>query len=129
MKNNFFSKNLKTWMFAHNLGQAQVAVELQMSTSTINKWLTNDKAPKGPALIGVCNYVGISPEDMLYKDLTYQILQDAKYIDNIVADGGDETAMYHARGKLARVTSHLQQVQDQLKMMLLESEKVLESVK
>lgn len=128
-KNNFFSKNLRTWLFAHDKNQAQLGDEIGMTGTAIGKWMLENRPPKGLVLSGFCKHINVDPVEMVNKDLTYQILQDAKYIDNTVADGPDETISYQANSRATQVITHLQHVQTQLKALLSEGEKLLESVK
>lgn len=115
-------------MFAHDTSQATLASSLGTATSTVGKWLTSANPPKGAALRGICTRIGIDPDNMLSKDLTYQILEEAKYTESLLADV-DGSDQYKANSDLTKVVKQLTQVQDQLKTMVLENEKVLESMK
>lgn len=128
-KINYFSKNLKTWLFAHDFTYAVFGEKLKLTGVTIGKWINENRPPKMPTLITVCQIIGISPDEMIEKDLTYQILSDAKYIESVAAESSDRVDVYQENAKLARLLKHLSQVQDELKNMVAEGEKVLESVK
>jgi len=128
-KMNFFSKNLRTWLFAHEKTNAQLGEALGITGTAVGKWINENRVPPLMALRSVCSYINIDPDEFVDKDLTYQILQDAKYIDAIVADGSDGVDQYVSKGKITRLTAHLNHIQEQLKILVSEGEKVLESAK
>jgi len=128
-KKLFFSKNLRTWMFAHDITQTELGEQLGMTGTAIGKWILENRPPKGLILSGLCTHIKIDPVEIMEKDLTYQILEEAKYIESKVAEPSTGELQYENNAKLARLLKHLSQVQDELKTMVAEGEKVLESVK
>lgn len=116
-------------MFAHDKSQLLLGQELGITGTAIGKWLLENRPPKGLILTGLCNHIKLDPVEIIEKDLTYQILQEAHYLEITVAEPANEVKQYERNAKLAQLVKHLTHVQDQLKNMVIEGEKVLESIK
>jgi len=127
-KNTFFSKNLKTWLFAHEMTQNQLGEALNITGTAVGKWINENRPPKGPAFIAVCNHIGLNPEDILNKDLTYQIIQSSNYTDlSMAAEPYDQK--YQENSMIKVLVKHIEDTQEQLKIIEKAGEKVLAAAK
>lgn len=83
----FFSKNLRTWIFMHGQSQAEFAEKIGgIPFQTVSKWLSTERLPEFETLIKISNYMGMTVEDLVKRDMTVDILKKSKYSQNIYDD-------------------------------------------
>lgn len=124
---SFFSKNLKTYLFANDISRADLSKRLGVeSPSTIGKWINENRTPPGPIMRMLENLSGISTEDFINQDLTLKIMKDANYT-NLLAE--PENTSYAENATIKMMAKHISETKDQLKIIEAASEKVLLSLK
>jgi transcriptional regulator with XRE-family HTH domain len=124
---SFFSKNLKTYLFANDITRAALADRLGVeSASTVGKWINHNRTPPGTIMRLLEALSGISTDEFVNQDLTLKIIKDAKYT-TLLAE--PENTDYTENATIKRMARHIEETMEQLRILEKASEKVLESVK
>lgn len=124
---SFFSKNLKTYLFANDISRADLAKQLRVeSASTVGKWINENRSPPGPIMANLETLSGITADEFINQDLTLKIIREAKYT-NLLAEPDPGT--YTENATIKRLTKHITDTMEHLRILEDASSKVLESVK
>ncbi len=127
-KMNFFSKNLRTWLFAHEKTNAQLGEALGITGTAVGKWINENRVPPRMALRSVCSYINIDPGEFVEKDMTYEIIKASNYTDTIMV-GEPAEGKYMENATIKMLTRHIEETQEQLKLIEQAGERVLQSAK
>ena len=60
-----FAKNLNDFMSMNGFKQADLARHMNVSTATAAKWCTGQTMPRIDKIQSICNWLGVSKEDLL----------------------------------------------------------------
>lgn len=121
----FFSKNLKTYLFAFEITQDELARLLGNTGQALGKWIKENRTPPTPTLNQLATILEVSPEDLVNKDLTYHFMAKANNLPMLAADKVDG---YQSPEWKAAMKTHLQSVQDQLRKIIQDNDKIMESM-
>lgn len=126
---SFFSKNLKTYLFANDLSAKELSGQLGYGArSTVQKWIKEGTVPGATVLKLVADLMHVSMDDLMGKDLTHYIIETSGYTTSgMVAD--TESTIYRDNAKLRMSINHIQSVQTKLQELVADNEKVLEAVR
>jgi len=124
-KPNFFSKNLRAYLFAYRLEREQIAKLLKVTTQTVSRWILDNRAPSGLQVDGAAANMGVSAEALMNKDLTLHFLQQSGYIkiadaDNLVAEPNGSYDKYSSK-----IIAHLERQQVNLESMMESNQELL----
>lgn len=128
----FFSKNLRSWLFAHDTTHEQLAQRLGVkSISTIGRWTKDNNPPPGPSLLGLANLMGYTTDELLYQDLTWRIIQESPYMPegSTVAEKEWAYGVTADKQSLQECVAYIRNVQDQLRSIIVDGDRILEAVK
>lgn len=126
-KNIFFAKNLKTYLFAHEVTHEDLAGRLGLkSHGTVGRWINENRVPPGPTLQSISAITGIDSSDFVNTDLTWHIITKSNYT-SLLAEPG--SSVYSDNATIKRMAKHIADTMEQLRILEEASGKVLESVK
>lgn len=120
MKKNFFVSNLETYMFANSLTREDIGREVKVSAQAVGRWLKDQRVPPHSTVTVIAGAMGVGVNDLLYKDLTFELLMKSGRIDdNIVREEG---VNYGGLVSKAKVLRHLYRMKEQLEELMKENE-------
>lgn len=94
----FFSKNLKTYLFAQEMTKEELAAKLGLGApSTVGKWISENRPPKGASMKLLTDLMGFTDDEIINEDLTWRIIQKSHYTDLSFAE--EPAAAYQIQTK------------------------------
>ncbi len=126
-KNIFFAKNLKTYLFAHEVTHEDLAGRLGLkSHGTVGRWINENRVPPGPTLQSISAITGIDSSDFVSTDLTWHIITKSNYT-SLLAE--PDSSIYAENATIKMMAKYIEETQEQLKLIGQAGEKVLQSAK